>query len=236
MGLLGKGAVAIWHDIADEGRDDFYAWHGEEHMPERVGIPGFLRGRRYVAIDAALEFFNLYEATSPQVLTGPDYLARLNAPTPWTRIAVKHFKHVSRSICTVETSLGHGQGGLVSTWRYDVPDEGSARHVEILSTQILPNLAANGAIAGAHLLIADTQASAVDTAERSVRSERNRIPGWILIVEGWGDQSDFSRICRQALSDDALKSAGAYGPAEVGLYQLQATISGADLEARSLAG
>ena len=25
MGLLGTGAVAIWHDIAPEGRDDFYA-------------------------------------------------------------------------------------------------------------------------------------------------------------------------------------------------------------------
>ena len=29
------GAVAIWHDIASEGLDEFYAWHGEEHMPVR---------------------------------------------------------------------------------------------------------------------------------------------------------------------------------------------------------
>ena len=29
----GGGAVAIWHDIAPEGLDEFYAWHGEEHMP-----------------------------------------------------------------------------------------------------------------------------------------------------------------------------------------------------------
>ena len=55
MSLAGEGAVAIWHDIAPEGREDFYAWHGEEHMPERVGIPGFLRGRRYVAIEAGLK-------------------------------------------------------------------------------------------------------------------------------------------------------------------------------------
>src|SRR5262245_17255135 len=64
MGLAGKGAVAIWHDIAPEGREAFYAWHGHEHMPERAAIPGFLRGRRYVAIAGTPEYFNLYETTS----------------------------------------------------------------------------------------------------------------------------------------------------------------------------
>jgi len=53
MSLAGKGAVAIWHDIVPEGRDEFYAWHGREHMPERAGIPGFLRGRRYIALAGA---------------------------------------------------------------------------------------------------------------------------------------------------------------------------------------
>jgi len=53
MSLAGKGAVSIWHDIAPQGRSEFYAWHGTEHMPERAGIPNFLRGRRYVAIHGA---------------------------------------------------------------------------------------------------------------------------------------------------------------------------------------
>jgi len=55
MSLAGEGAVAIWHDLDPVAREQFYAWHGEEHMPERVGIPGFLRGRRYVATRADLE-------------------------------------------------------------------------------------------------------------------------------------------------------------------------------------
>ena len=50
----------------------FYAWHLHEHMPERVGIPGFRRGRRYIAADAAThpEFFTLYEADTMRVLQG----------------------------------------------------------------------------------------------------------------------------------------------------------------------
>src|SRR4029453_12143033 len=90
MSLAGQGAVAIWHDIAPEGRATFYAWHGQEHMPERAGIPGFLRGRRFVGVAGEPDFFNLYETVSPRTVTGPDYLARLNAPTPWTRAAVAH--------------------------------------------------------------------------------------------------------------------------------------------------
>ena len=70
------GVVAIWHDLLPEAKDDFYEWHNREHMPERVGIPGFRRGRRYVAIEGAPEYFNLYEADSPEMLGGPDYLER----------------------------------------------------------------------------------------------------------------------------------------------------------------
>jgi hypothetical protein len=46
MALMGHGAVAIWNDVAPEGLAEFYEWHHREHMPERVSIPGFLRGRR----------------------------------------------------------------------------------------------------------------------------------------------------------------------------------------------
>ncbi|MBU6191482.1 MAG: hypothetical protein KGR68_19345, partial [Betaproteobacteria bacterium] len=86
-----SGAVAIWHDIVPEGLAEFYAWHGQEHMPERVGIPGFRSGRRFIAHAADLQFFNLYETQSPEVVRGPDYKARLDSPTPRTLSAVRHF-------------------------------------------------------------------------------------------------------------------------------------------------
>jgi hypothetical protein len=223
MALAGEGAVAIWHDVAPEGREQFYAWHGEEHMPERVGIPGFLRGRRYVAIRADLEFFNLYEALSPQVLTGSDYQSRLNAPTPWTLATVPHFRRVARSICRVAATFGRGHGGLAATWRYDVPDGEASRHLSAMCETVLPALARKPGVAGAHLLVADVAASAVKTEEQRARSEANRIPRWIAIVEGWGDEAAFAGLCGSALSGDALAASGAGGPAECGLYRLQNT-------------
>ena len=37
----GAGAIIIWNDIAPEGRDDFYDWHLNEHMPERLASQDF---------------------------------------------------------------------------------------------------------------------------------------------------------------------------------------------------
>jgi hypothetical protein len=219
MSLAGKGAVAIWHDIAPEGRDAFYAWHGREHMPERLGIPGFLRGRRYVAVAGAPEFFNLYETVSRFTVTGADYLARLNAPTSWTVATVPHFRNVARSLCEVSASFGDGQGGLVATLRYEVPNAGAERHRTRIAQQLLPELAVAPGIAGCHLLIADGAASAVMTAEKRLRAEKNVVPRWIVLVEGWGDIAAFRATCERLPGDVAFADAEA--PPALDVYQLQ---------------
>ncbi len=153
MGLAGQGVVAIWNDITPEGRGDFYEWHNREHMPERVGIPGFRRGRRYVALAGEPEFFTLYETDSPEILAGADYLDRLNNPTPWTQHAVAQFRNVARSLCRVALSLGHGQGGMILTLRYDVAAEREEEQRRLLAHRILPALADRPGIVGAHLCL-----------------------------------------------------------------------------------
>lgn len=220
MSLAGRGAVAIWHDIAPEGRNAFYAWHGSEHMPERASIPGFLRGRRYVAIEGAPEFFNLYETTSTAVLTGSDYLARLNAPTPWTTSTVKHFRQVARSLCSVARSEGHGDGGLVATYRYDVPEKSANAHRARMA-QRLRTVSGEAGIAGAHLLIADPEGSAIETAEKRARSEGTLIPRWIVLLEGWGDVDPFVAFAKRFAEDAAFADASPRPASAV--YRLQNT-------------
>jgi hypothetical protein len=223
MSVAGEGAVAIWHDIAPEGRAEFYAWHGREHMPERVGIPGFLRGRRYVAIEADLAYFNLYEAQTVEVLKGQDYTARVNAPTPWTLAAVKHFRSVARAICRVVHSGGPAQGGLMATLRYDVPDQRAAEHQDALLRGLIPDLLARPGVAGVHLLVADAQASGVATAEQKARGVANAVPRWVLLLEYWGDEADFVMLAKQELTAQNLAPIGGEGPFMLGLYRHQIT-------------
>jgi hypothetical protein len=186
MSLAGTGVVAIWHDLVPEAKRDFYEWHNREHMPERVGIPGFRRGRRYVALSGMPEFFNLYEADTPEVLGGRDYLDRLNAPTPWTKRVVPSFRNVARSICRVAFTDGVGSGGVMLTACFDVEAAHRPRAAAALTSEILPPLALRAGIAGVHLCLADEAISNVETAEKKARADRTLVPKWIVLIEGIG--------------------------------------------------
>lgn len=182
--LAGEGAVAIWNDIAEAGRAQFYAWHLHEHMPERVGIPGFLRGRRYRAADKATqpEFFTLYETLTFQVIQGTDYLARLNEPTEWTRAATAHFQATTRSLTRVVTSHGVGSGGALLTVRFDIPED--AQQVAVPSlTSALEAAARLPRISGAHLLCSDAGTSGQSTAESKGRKDLLAPARWVLLLE-----------------------------------------------------
>jgi hypothetical protein len=184
MSLAGLGAVAIWHDLLPAAKDDFYEWHNREHMPERVGIPGFRRGRRYVAISGAPEFFNLYEADSPETLAGQDYLNRLNAPTAWTQRVIPSFRNVARSICRVAFTNGVGSGGVMLTLRFAIDAAHRDSTIDALRRRLLPPLVYRKGIAGVHLCLADEAASSVETAEKRVRADATLVPSWIVLIEG----------------------------------------------------
>ena len=220
MSLAGLGVVCIWHNLLPEARDDFDQWHNREHMPERVGIPGFRRGRRYVALAGAPEYFNLYEADSPEVLGGQDYLNRLNSPTEWTRRVVPSFRNVSRSICRVAYTGGVGQGGFMLTQRFDVGEHHRLQVVNALRQRLLPPICDNKGIAGVHLCLADESISRVETAEKKARADTTQVPTWIILIEG--NSSADVGAAGAALSREVRPSLGAQG-AEIAtsVYQLE---------------
>jgi hypothetical protein len=224
MTILGKGAVAIWHDIAPAGRAAFYAWHGQEHMPERVGIEGFNRGRRFIAIDADREFFNLYETADEDVVKGAAYLARLENPTPWTIATVAHFRAVARSLCRVAGTAGAADGGLVATVRYSVPAEAAQAHEERMAGTFLPELTALPGIAAVHLLAADLEASGFVNAEQRARGTANEVPSHALVVEGWADEADFIDAVKGAIARIFADKVSEETTPSVGFYRQQITV------------
>ena len=67
--------------------EEFNAWYDDEHMAERLAIPGFRSARRWVADVAPGEgkYLATYELDSLAVLTSAAYLARFRNQTPWSR-------------------------------------------------------------------------------------------------------------------------------------------------------
>jgi hypothetical protein len=209
--LRGAGVVALWNDVVREGIASFHAWHIHEHMAERVAIPGFRRGRRYVAADAATApaFFTLYEVETLAVLTGAAYTARLNAPTPATAANIPNFRNTVRALAGVAASDGEGVGGAVLT----LGVEGGAGARDALAALLARPFARR---IGAHLCRTDMAASGIVTREKEGRTTLARPPAWFAIIEA----TDIDALAA-APDDAALAAAGAEGPVARGLYRLE---------------
>lgn len=219
-GLVGGAFVAIWHDIVPEGKAEFYAWHTRQHMPERLSVAGFLRGRRYLAERGAPEYFNLYEVQTADVLTGAEYVGRLNNPTPWTQRTLPYFRNVSRSLCRIGASVGRSQGGVILTVRTEAVPGHEERLARFLNDAV-PELLDQPGVVGAHFGVADRSGSEIVTAERKARGNATLVPGWVVLLEGVSGVA----VEDAARSLAALEAHGAQGPPEQGTYRLECALS-----------
>jgi hypothetical protein len=179
--LLGTGAVLVWNDVAEDGRRQFYEWHDKEHIPERLAVPGFRRGRRYSKPNHSPEWFTMYEADDLSVVTSPGYLERLNAPTPATQRTLKYFRNTSRAVCRLAGSLGSSSGGHMLTMRLQAPDANGEALRRFVMDDLFPRALALTGVVACHLYAADQSASHVDTAESRTRTFD--VPSWVVLAE-----------------------------------------------------
>jgi hypothetical protein len=118
MPLRGRAFVSLWSGVLGGYERELDTWHTIEHMPERLGVPGFLRGRRYMnpkAADHAM--FILYEAAHIETFRSPGLLARLNDPTEWSKRVQPGLANFLRAPCRTLVSLGEGVGGALMAIR-----------------------------------------------------------------------------------------------------------------------
>ena len=90
MPLLGSAAMLLSFDVAPEAITEHDDWHTHEHLEERLSIPGFLRGTRWVALRGQPRYFVLYEVAELATLTSAAYLERLNNPSTWKSKIMPH--------------------------------------------------------------------------------------------------------------------------------------------------
>lgn len=227
MALMGSAVLAIWNGIAEQAEDDFIAWHTREHMPERIGLPGFLRGKRYVAVDGHPKYFNFYETETVDTLTSKTYRDRLNDPTPWTRRVVPHFSDTGRTVCSTRISSGCGEGGFIETVRFAATQDAGAV-VTIFAEDLIPRTVAAPGIVAAHLLQGQVEQSQGGSAEKAMRDQPDRISDWILFVEAV-DAASLAALRSGALTDADFDRLGTEGSLDRGIYCLQFALNRQEL-------
>lgn len=173
--MRGSGFLAIWSDVRPDQETDYLHWLTREHTAERVNIPGFLAVRVFRAMTHDVRrFFILYELEKPEVLASADYLARLNAPTPWSKRIMPILGNFVRGGGHCTASRGTGQGGFVAPLLLC-----GVTALEAIGT--LNSVSTMDRIAAVRLLETDNPRTSIQTTEKQLRQNDSSFEGLILI-------------------------------------------------------
>ena len=211
--MTNDGILAIWHDVDASIGDDYERWYFQEHLPERVGVPGFLAGRRYEAVEGAPKFLTYYEGKGPDIFVSKPYLDRLNDPTPWSTSVLRHFRDTNRTICrrTWEAGEIRGAWGVVRRVNRSggEEDEAARRQAAAIEEQGR-GWAEDWRVLRVEIWRREVLALPGPTAEANLRAAPDRF------IEG-------AVLAHFAREEDARLAAAAAGPAggaETGVYRL----------------
>ena len=81
----GHGLLMVYVDVPQAIEEEFNRWYNEEHIPERLSIPGVLNAARYEAVRGGPKYLACYELSEPEAYFTGKWQYHLNNPTEWTQ-------------------------------------------------------------------------------------------------------------------------------------------------------
>lgn len=200
------GLLVIWTDVAAAAEADFNDWYDNQHLEERVGVPGFLNGRRYASIEGAPRYLALYETETPNVLASSAYGDRQANPTPWTQRIMPSFRNVTRVTAARIAKAGAGLGAAALTLRVR-PAAGREDVAAELLAALPGELAALPPVYAAQSWRPSAADAAQGTTEAQLRAGEEQPPAWGLVVESGDAEAAAAAIAavhaRRRLADAA---------------------------------
>jgi hypothetical protein len=119
-----RGLLVVMMEPEEGYEDTLNRWYDEEHLAERLQVPGVLSARRWVAVEGAPKYLAMYDLESPEVVQSEFYLEQKRNPTPLTEEVEAHVA-MSRAVYVEITPRMAGGPGLLETGRAGVDDSGT---------------------------------------------------------------------------------------------------------------
>jgi hypothetical protein len=228
--VYARGVMLLLFDIGADAIAEHDRWHTHEHMPERLRLPGFLRGTRWTTRDTIAHYCVLYEVASIAVLDSAAYRERLDHPTPWTAAMMRKYSGMRRALCTVEASSGCGMGSSALVVRFASAEGRQGDIDRWLTDEVLPGLAQRPGFAGCHLF--QNALAAAMTQEQEIRGRDGTLHS-ALFVTGY-DEAAVAALAQDELAPERFVAHGA-AATESGsrLYRQSYALSATDLRATS---
>jgi hypothetical protein len=140
--------MMVWTDGPADKEAEFNRWYNEEHLAERLAVPGFLSAARYEAVKGGPKHLACYELESPAVLESPAYQKVRANPTPWTKrcspevIATTFIRNVYTLIhpqAVTPAVANSGMAPALQMGRMAVPPDVDAAFNDWYNTIYVPN-------------------------------------------------------------------------------------------------
>jgi len=229
MPLLGQAAMLLSFDVVADAVAEHDEWHTHEHLPERLSIPGFVRGTRWVALRGQPRYFVLYEVKQLTTLTSDAYLERLNNPSPWTSKMMPHYRGMTRGFCSVTGSFGFGIGHVSLLMRFKPATGAESSLRKYLLQDALPQLASRPGIGSAHLL--EGALTPAMTNEQRIRGADAGVD-WALFITGYSEDA-LENLMQAELGSAQLEVHGAEGVLAA-TYRMDYSLTDREVGAKSM--
>ncbi len=75
---IGRTILVVMMDVDPEHDDEFNRWYNDEHLPERLGIPGYVSARRFMLEEGqgVLKYLCIWELEDASPLQSREYQAQ----------------------------------------------------------------------------------------------------------------------------------------------------------------
>lgn len=108
------GMLFVASDIDEVHENEFNNWYDNEHVPDRVSMPGVIKATRFKAVVGSPKYLALYWAKSLSSFDGPEYQHAFKNQTSWSNKILPLMKNPIRRIGTAFGDFAEKGGEFVS--------------------------------------------------------------------------------------------------------------------------
>jgi hypothetical protein len=144
----GTGLLMVWVEVPDEIETEFNKWYNEEHVAERLAIPGILSAARYEAVTGGPRMLAFYELENSAVMKSAEYLSVRDNPSEWTKrmnpgdvgtVYIRNVYEMVHPAVLTDEIASSPMAPVLQIGRMDIPLEMEDEWNEWYNTVYVPN-------------------------------------------------------------------------------------------------
>ena len=179
------GLLLVMSDIPREMDQEYNQWYHEEHLEERLAIPGILSARRYRAVGSQPNYMVMYKCETIYALASSHYRQVLDNPTERTRYILPRMQNMIRAACRETWSTGDAVGGsaiIVQCKAVEGKEKNARRFIKEVLAERLRKSASMVSMA---LWESDAEVTQASNSETARQGSPYHYADWVLLVESY---------------------------------------------------